>query len=119
MVSVLPPSSAAVIALPARLFPGDEAYEQCRRLLLQAARAGEPLIVDCSRARVFGASVLGLLVQAELAAGESSAGLVLCNVPPMAQEVLRLTHLGDLWPIHPTVADALDALGEPPVLIEA
>jgi anti-anti-sigma factor len=119
MVSVLPSSSVTVIALPTRLFPGDESYEQARRLLLSAARAGEPLIVDCTRVRVFSASVLGLLIQTHLAAGDRSPGLVLCNVPPLAEEILRLTRLEDLWPIHPTVPDALDALSESPTLLEA
>jgi anti-anti-sigma regulatory factor len=119
MLSVLPSSSVTVIALPTRLFPGDESYDQCRRLLLQAARAGETLIVDCARVRVFGAGVLGLLIQTHLAGGDQSPGLVLCNVPPLADEVLRLTHLAELWPVHPTVAEALDALSDPPTLIEA
>jgi anti-anti-sigma factor len=119
MVSVLPSPGVTVIALPARLFPGDEPYEQCRRLLLEAARAGESLIVDCSRVRVLGASVLGLLIQAHVATGGDSPGLVLCNVPPLAREVLRLTRLADLWPIHPSVGDALEAFSDPPLLIEA
>lgn len=68
------------------------------------------LLLDLSRSSYFGTAMLGAMVKVWKKVSQGGGQMVLCNVSDGIQEVLRLTKLQTLWPIHATRDDALRSL---------
>jgi anti-anti-sigma regulatory factor len=68
------------------------------------------LVFDFVNAEYFGSLVLDTLCMAWKHARECGSGMVLCNVSPFGQEILRKAKLNMLWPVYPSREQAVEAL---------
>ncbi|HTI49508.1 MAG TPA: STAS domain-containing protein [Planctomycetaceae bacterium] len=69
------------------------------------------LIVDLQQEEFVVSLFLGAVVRLWKRVGERGGRLVMCNVSDNVSQVLRVTKLHALWPIHGSREDALHALG--------
>lgn len=68
------------------------------------------LLLDLQRSGYFGTAMLGAMVKVWKKVSQGGGQMALCNVSDGIQEVLRLTKLQTLWPIHANREAALRAL---------
>jgi anti-sigma B factor antagonist len=68
------------------------------------------VVVDFSNVDYFGSLLLDTLCMAWKHARECGAGMALCNVSPVGQEILRKAKLNVLWPVFPSREQAVEAL---------
>src|ERR1700722_14661344 len=68
------------------------------------------VVFDFANADYFGSLVLDTLCMAWKHARECGAGMALCNVTPLGQEILRKAKLNVLWPVFPSRDQAIEAL---------
>jgi len=68
------------------------------------------VVVDFANVEYFGSLLLDTLCMAWKHARECGAGMVLCNVSPVGQEILRKAKLNVLWPVFPSREQAVEAL---------
>jgi anti-anti-sigma factor len=81
--------------------------------LLQATVAANPplVIVDLSHTEFFGSGFIEVLFRVWNRIQQKQGGkLSLCGLQPYCREVLEVTHLDKLWPLHATRADAVKEL---------
>jgi anti-anti-sigma factor len=81
--------------------------------LLQAAVAAEPplVVIDLSQTEFFGSGFIEVLFRVWNRIQQKPGGkLSLCGLQPYCREVLEVTHLDKLWPLHAARADAVKAL---------
>lgn len=94
------------------------AITQLRNKVEEHLRRGEGpnLVVDLNGVGFAGSAALGGLMAIQRACRQHGGSVVLCNVEPMVQEVLRTTKLDNLLPMVPGLEEALDRFrrdGEP------
>ncbi len=68
------------------------------------------VVVDFANVEFFGSLLLDTLCMAWKHARECGAGMALCNVSPLGQEILRKAKLNVLWPVFPSRDQAIEAL---------
>jgi len=68
------------------------------------------IVIDFANVEYFGSLLLDTLCMAWKHARECGAGMALCNVSPLGQEILRKAKLNVLWPVFPTREQAVEAL---------
>jgi anti-anti-sigma regulatory factor len=68
------------------------------------------VVIDFAHVDYFGSLLLDTLCMAWKHARECGAGMALCNVSPVGQEILRKAKLNMLWPVFPSQDQAVDAL---------
>src|ERR1700679_421532 len=68
------------------------------------------VVVDFGNVEYFGSLLLDTLCMAWKHARECGAGMALCNVSPVGQEILRKAKLNVLWPVFPSRDQAVEAL---------
>jgi anti-sigma B factor antagonist len=68
------------------------------------------VVVDFGNVEYFGSLLLDTLCMAWKHARECGAGMALCNVSPVGQEILRKAKLNVLWPVFPSREEAVQAL---------
>jgi anti-sigma B factor antagonist len=68
------------------------------------------VVVDFANVEYFGSLLLDTLCMAWKHARECGAGMALCNVTPLGQEILRKAKLNVLWPVFPSRDQAIEAL---------
>jgi anti-sigma B factor antagonist len=67
------------------------------------------LVLDLGRVEYAASLALGKLVMLNRKAQADGGWLGLCRLTPQVLDVLEVTHLKDLFHIHPTEAEALEA----------
>ena len=72
------------------------------------------VVVDLDRVEFIDSSGLGALVRARRKAQEHGGDVVLAGADEQVREVLALTNLADLFPVYPSVAEAVATLPAPP-----
>lgn len=83
-----------------------------RDLLAAIQDAQHPhVVLDLSATRFFGSGFIELLLRVwKNLQLRPNSRLALCGLQEYCREVLEITHLDQLWPIVPTVPEAVDAL---------
>jgi len=91
----------------------DHAVMEHQELLLATARDASPprLVFDLSNVRLFGSTFIEVIfrVSHQVDAGNDSH-FALCGLSPYCLEVLQVTHLDQLWAIHPTRSEAIEQI---------
>ena len=106
-----PQGGLAVVALEGEHDLGTVA--DVRDALSAAADAGDSIVVDLCPTSFVDSSILGVLLEARRAAGESDRGFaVACDGSAEAvRRVLEVTGLAEELPVHADRATAIDSLG--------
>jgi anti-sigma B factor antagonist len=68
------------------------------------------VVIDFSNVDYFGSLLLDTLCMAWKHARDCGAGMALCNVSPLGEEILRKAKLHLLWPVFPSREQAVEAL---------
>ena len=68
------------------------------------------VILDFVDTDYYGSTALGLFIKLWKYVRSVEGDMVFCNVSEHEQEILKLTHLDNLWTICPTLEDALQHL---------
>lgn len=76
----------------------------------EAAAHGNRLAIDLSNVQIMGSSGIGLLLSLNRQLRMAGGGLAICNVADEIVEMLRVSHLLRVLPIHPDVHSAVRAL---------
>lgn len=84
---------------------------EARQVLLSAVAQARPVLVDLSGVAYIDSSGVASLVEALQTARKSGQELMLAAVSEGAMRVLKLARLEQVFPIHPTLDEALAALG--------
>ena len=103
----------AVVSLQSHLsnYQGDEFLSAIKALGEEYERSGiTAVLVDFSRVKYFGSSVLeGLrLLWKELGAGERQVSL--CGLNDVCHQIIHLSHFDHVWSVYPDRQSALSAL---------
>lgn len=86
-----------------------------QQLLAIASAADPPLFVlDLTHTEFIGSSFLEMLFRIWKRLSSRSGKLVLAALQPFCQEVVQLARLDTLWPMYPTVEEAVAALEQQP-----
>ena len=100
----------ALIASPYGDIAGhqDDIVFGMEQLLGEMERHGlKLLVIDFSQCEFFGTMFLGSLVKVWKRISQRGGRLALCHLSPKVLEVLQLTKLHLIWPVHGTREDAL------------
>jgi anti-anti-sigma regulatory factor len=81
-----------------------------RLLALVREKPGRMLALDFARVETLPSAMLGKLVTLHTAVGEGGGRLAFCGVDPFLQQIFRVCNLPHDIPIHPSEADAVQAL---------
>lgn len=81
--------------------------EEILALLSHDDQAPRHVVIDLHRSDLFGSSALGLFVNLWHRVRERGGQMAFCNVSPHEMAVLEATHLHKVWPIVPTLEDAI------------
>ena|SRR5579871_425453 len=102
----------AILRLEGRFAAGSDAeFLRARQSL---AESGKTLvIVDCGHVAYLDSTALNFLVGLYTTAKNAGGRFALCGLNARMSEVLRITHLDSIIPIHDTREDALKALLRP------
>jgi anti-anti-sigma factor len=79
-------------------------------LRLVGSRAVRNVVVDLGRTEEFGPAALALFTRLWQAVGARDGRLALCNASARQWELLTRTGLVGLWQVHPSRADAVEAV---------
>jgi len=72
--------------------------------------AAKEVVVDFSNVKFFGSCLLAAIQRIWKHLRRHDGKLVLCNVPDVGLEVLRVSRFDELWPIYPSRQDAKSSL---------
>ena len=87
--------------------------DQIREFVLDSAKIADPpkIVIDLSYTKFFGSSFIEVLFRVwNRVNGQSGCAFALAGLTPYCREVLEVTHLDKLWPLHPTVDAAMAAI---------
>lgn len=68
------------------------------------------IVVDCSATKCLGGAALGLLVRLWKSVKQNGGSFVICGLPSIGVETLRVVKLHHLWPIYATLDEGIDAV---------
>ena len=91
----------------------DHAVIEHQELLVSTARDAAPphVIFDLSNVRLFGSTFIEVIFRVWIQLDTANEGrFALCGVSAHCLEVLQVTHLDQLWPIHSTRAEAIQQI---------
>ena len=92
-------------------FRSHEASAELQEVLRQLAGAENPhVVVDFHQVPYFGSSLLETLLSLWSEIHSRGGTLALCNVSPVAREIIEVARFDTLWPIHSSLAVALAAI---------
>jgi anti-anti-sigma factor len=69
------------------------------------------VVLDFHNTDYYGSTALAFFVKLCKRVKSGGGTMAFCNVSPHEMEILRLTHLDTLWPIFPSLPEALRHLG--------
>jgi anti-anti-sigma factor len=89
-----------------------ERIEAGARGILQFLKRGSnrKVILDFERTDYYGSTALGFFVKLWKTLCRSNGRMAFCNVSEHEREILRITHLDELWPICASRREALEAV---------
>ena len=89
-----------------------QSLAQASAMLLELAQNCDPpiMMLDMSATRFIGSEFLELIFRVWRRLAGRQGQMVLCNVYPYCQEVLKITGLANLWPSYATRDEACAAL---------
>ncbi len=100
-----------LIVIPLRdlgSFVGDEVGTELAGALEHLGRpAVKHVIVDLREISYFGSTMLGAINKLWKTAGQSGGRLAICNADARQREILGVTKLDTVWPIHESRAESL------------
>jgi anti-sigma B factor antagonist len=82
---------------------------QIRRAVDESGRAA--FVLDLSRVTFMTSAALGLLMNMQAHLGKRGARFAVAGISGEVARVVEQTRLGQVMPVHQTVADAVEALG--------
>ena len=91
----------------------DQVVMQYQDLLLATARDASPprVLFDLSNVLFFGSTFIELVFRVwHRLNSETDSHFALCGVSDYCLEVLQVTHLDQLWPIHTTRSEAIEGM---------
>ncbi len=90
----------------------DERLGHVRRLIQDLAEKADRqyLVIDLSRVHFFGASFIGILVNAWDQLKGSQRHLAICGLTPYCAKLIQVLHLDKLFDIHPTQEIVLEKI---------
>jgi anti-anti-sigma factor len=95
-------------------FRSHEAATELQAVLQQIAKVAIPhVIVDFHQVPYFGSSLLETLLALWTEIHSRGGTLALCNVSPVAKEIIEVARFDTLWPIHANLASALAVVPTP------
>ena len=101
--------NVCIIRLEGRFATGSDAeYIRAKERLSQSAL--KKVIVDCAEVPYLDSTALNFLVGLYTTMTNAGGRLALCGLNHRMSEVLRITHLDRIIPVHPDRAAALEAL---------
>jgi anti-anti-sigma factor len=107
-------SREALIFTPSRdigAFADAQVEEEMLELLEQIGTSGvRHLVIDFEACPYFGSTMLRAMARFWRRLSEFGGRMALCNVTSEGAEVLRVTKLDTIWPICPSVREALVAV---------
>ena len=102
----------AIVQLEGKFTTGSDAeFVRVKDGLTQSGKRN--VIVDCSGVPYLDSTALNFMVGLFTAAKNSGGKFALCGANARMGEVLRITHLNEIIPIHETRQGALEALARP------
>ena len=84
--------------------------DQIRDFVLDSTKTADPpkIVIDLSHTKFFGSSFIEMLFRVWNRVNAQPGGaFALAGLTPYCREVLEVTHLDTLWPLHPTVDAAM------------
>jgi len=91
----------------------DQAVMQHQELLMATARDASPprVLFDLSNVHLFGSTFIEVVFRVwHRLNAEADSRFALCGVSEYCLEVLHVTHLDQLWPIHNTRSEAIEQM---------
>lgn len=119
MVSLITPEirkcgDVTVIAFGPQFESLDEGVlDKIREFVLESAKSADPpkIVIDLSHTKFFGSSFIEVLFRVwNRVNGQPGGAFALAGLSPYCREVLEITHLDKLWPLHPNANDAVDGM---------
>jgi len=108
-VDFLIEGEVAIVQLQGRFTTGSDAeYVRAKEELAGSGKSR--VIVDCSQVPYLDSTALNFLVGLYTTAKNAGGKLALCGVNQRMRDVLRITHLNEILPVHETRERALAAL---------
>lgn len=104
-----PRPDVRVVAFAQQVLGGTDAIELAQ-LLRTFSDGVSNVVFDLAEVEVMNSSGLGMLVRSLTTLKASNTTLSLAAVPDRVMALLTMTHLTMVFPIHPTVADAVSAV---------
>ncbi len=100
----------AVVELNESVLGGNTAIEFTALLDKLVAENFKSLIVDFSAVQIMNSTGLGMLANAHATMNKNNLNLVLINIPAKIKKLFDITHLTNVFRIHPNLESALAEL---------
>ena len=87
--------------------------DQVRDFILESIKSADPpkIVIELSHTKFFGSSFIEVLFRVwNRVNGQPGGAFAIAGLTPYCLEVLEVTHLDKLWPLHPTEEAAATAL---------
>jgi anti-sigma B factor antagonist len=86
----------------------ESTLQEVQDRVLEASNVDPPLlVVDLSHVDFFGSSFIELLYRVWSRLNSRGGHFALCGLSPYCREVIEVTRLDQLWPIYPSVDEAV------------
>ena len=93
----------------------DTAVIECQDLLLEAARNASPphVLFDLTNVHLFGSTFIEVIFRVwHRLNAETDGRFALCSLSDYCLEVLKVTHLDQLWGIYPSSSEAVEQMAQ-------
>ena len=111
-IDFLTDGDIAIVQLQGRFTAGSDAeFVRVKEGLGESGR--RKVIVDCAQVAYLDSTALNFLVGLYTTAKNAGGKFALCGINRRMSEVLRITHLDEIIPIHETRESARAALAQP------
>jgi anti-sigma B factor antagonist len=111
-IEIEPRGEVSIVSLRGTLAVGPECQQLHDTLQRQFAAHRYRLVLDLDGLQYIDSAGLGQLVALRRAACEAGGGLVLCRPKGKVRDVLALTRLDELLPVHDQIDQAVAAVHE-------
>jgi len=93
----------------------DTAVIECQDLLLEAAKNASPphVLFDLTNVHLFGSTFIEVIFRVwHRLNAETDGRFAICGLSDYCLEVLKVTHLDQLWAIYPSSSEAVEQMAQ-------